>query len=137
RVGSREIEPLRAIDLREDLHFAASARPFDLEAVADDGGGVEITFHRETNDALAATLADLAKRFQPPAEGNSRLLRELPHGNDRGILACCIRFAFRDRPCALVLAAPVRSARMHQQDFQSRTDAPVQQDSRAETRSAC
>ena len=36
-----------------------------------------------------------------------------------------VAFTFRDRPGAIVLAAPVRSARMHQEDFQFRTDAPV------------
>src|SRR5258705_13016045 len=129
-MSDRQIEPFGAVDFRKDLHLSASRGPFDFEGVAFDSRNVEAAFDREAKDAFAGTLTDLGEWLKWARESNTRLLRELPDGGDTGCLAW-IHFAFRDRPRALVLAAPVGSARMHQKDFQFRSDAPMYQDPRA------
>src|ERR1700694_5106330 len=124
RVSGRQVEPLGAINFREYLNFSALGRPFDFETVACYRGNVEIAFDRESNHPLAAALTNLAKRFKRPGDSSAGFFRKFPTGGDGGILAC-VDFAFRDRPGAFILAAPVRSARMHQQDFKLRSDAQI------------
>jgi hypothetical protein len=95
RVCGRQIKPLGAIDLRKGLHLSAFRRPFDLERIASDGLGVDVALDGEGNHPLAATLANLAKRFKWPGQSKARFLRELSTGGVASVFAS-IHFAFRD-----------------------------------------
>jgi hypothetical protein len=95
RVSGRQIKPLGAIDLRKGLHLSAFRRPLDFERVASYGLNVDIALDGEGKHALAAPLANLAKRFKWLAESKARFLPELSTGG----VACVfvsIHFAFRD-----------------------------------------
>jgi hypothetical protein len=133
--SDRQVEPFSAVDLGESLHLSALRRPLDFETVALYGLNIDIAFGSERNHALAATLSNLAERFKRPCETGTCLLRELPTGGILCILAR-IDFAFRNGPGPLVPALLIRPARMHQQNLQLRTEAPIHQNSCARGGSA-
>jgi hypothetical protein len=85
----------RRVDLGKGLHLSTLGRPFDFEGVAFDALNVEVAFDRECDNAFAAALANLAKRFKRSRESDTRLLREFTAGSTHGILSC-IHFAFRN-----------------------------------------
>ena len=96
---------------------------------------VEIAFDGERDHALAATLANFAERFKRSRHSDTCFLHKFAAGSDLGVLAL-IHLALRNRPGPFVLFTPIGSARMHQQDFEFRTDTPVHQDARARNGSA-
>jgi hypothetical protein len=64
-----QIEPLGAIDFWKGFESAAPRRPLDLEAIAGQRRGVEVSFRAEGDHALAAALADLSERLQGADRG--------------------------------------------------------------------
>jgi hypothetical protein len=58
-----ETEPGGSIDLREHLDPAASGRPLQFKAVADDTVSIEVPFERKGFNPFSAFLADSAERL--------------------------------------------------------------------------
>ena len=61
RRASLDLEPLRAVDLREGLTPARAWGPLELEGVRAHGARVQIALAREAHDDLASALAHLAE----------------------------------------------------------------------------
>jgi hypothetical protein len=90
-------------------------------------GDVEVAADGECGDDLAAGLFD-GVELDPGPGGRveSDLFPELALGDGPGILVIRV-LALRDRPCAVVLARPERSAGMADQHFDDTVADPVQQ----------
>src|SRR6185295_19393835 len=97
-----KIEPGSAIDLGKALHAAAARRPFELEIIADDGVGIEIDLGGERLDHLAATLPDLAERYERRRQRRAELLGEFAPRHRLGLFIGA-ELALRDRPGANIL----------------------------------
>src|SRR4051812_326132 len=81
-------------------------------------------------DGLAALLPDRRESQELAGELEPRFLLEFASGCKLGRFAL-VELAFRDRPCAIVLALPIRPARMQQQHFDIRIAPTEHQDSGA------
>ena len=95
-VRNWQIKPFGAVDLGKGLHLPTLRRP---------------------GHPLAPTLTDIAQRFKRTRESGTSLFQEFAAGSDLGMFVI-INLALRNRPGSVVLVAPVRSARMYQQDLQ-------------------
>src|ERR1019366_659263 len=107
----------------------------DLERVALDGIDVEVAFDGECGHPLAPTLTDIAQRFKRTRESGTSLFQEFAAGSDLGMFVI-IHLALRNRPGSVVLVAPVRSARMYQQDLQLAAGLAIHQDAGTRSRSS-
>ena len=61
-MGVAEVEPPRLVDLGYRYLATATGRPFDLDRVACDRGGIEIALGGVGHNGLAAGLPDFAER---------------------------------------------------------------------------
>src|SRR5215211_303336 len=105
-----EVEPFGSVHLGKLLHPPRTRRPLELEGVAVDIGDVEVALDGPRGNELPVRLAHLAEEHPALLRWlRSELLEELPPRDSLGILALLV-LALRDRPRAVVLARPERSA---------------------------
>ena len=129
RAGEVEVEPGGPVDLRELLDAARPRRPLQLEGVAGDGIGVQVTLPRPDSEQLAPL--HLAERIQPRCGHRAaELLGELAPGCSLAVLVRIV-LALRDRPGAVVLLRPERAAHVTQQHLDPPARTAVQQDTGA------
>src|SRR5680860_523030 len=128
-----DLEPRGAVELGELAQLAGARRPLHLERRAVDLADVDVGLDRPRFDDLApAALAHRAERERlalgrQPAD----LLLELPARRLEARLALLL-LALGDRPCAAVLARPVRPAHVAEHHLQPSTVRPsVEQQARA------
>jgi hypothetical protein len=118
----RRVQPMGAI--------RRGGGPFHFESVARNRVSIQISFDRKSNDALAATLPDLAQSPEGLSGGSAEFFLEFAPCHFHRILAW-LDFTFRNRPSARVLVAPERPAGMHEQDLDSFPRPSVHEDARA------
>src|SRR5205814_3897667 len=113
----REIEIRDAVDLGKHLAATGLWRPFEIERDAGERREIEVRLEREGVDDLAALLAHRRKRGERTVCDKPGLLGELAQ-RGREQLGTGLDEAFGDRPGAIILACPVRTARMREQNFE-------------------
>src|SRR5262245_45047988 len=127
-------EPSGGIDFGKALLAAALRRPFELETIRREGRGIEIALDGEGRDHLLARLLYRAEIEQRAGRKcAAELLGELALGRRKRIFVFAV-FALRDRPGALVLVRPERTARMREQKLDPARGAAIHQDAGAELR---
>jgi hypothetical protein len=111
-----EREPIAAVDFGEGELFAGVAGPFDLEGVADDGCGVEVTGAGPGVDVFPTLLADGAQGLEGSFDGVAGLFAEFADGGILGGFFAC-ELPFWDGPDTGVFVFPEGAAGMNQEDF--------------------
>jgi hypothetical protein len=85
--GGSQIEPSSTVDLRDLGGLARVRRPFNLERVATNLGGIKVALERPSEDALAARLAMLTELDQVAIRQlGANLFSELALGSGEWIL---------------------------------------------------
>ena len=121
--GGFQREPATLVDFREGLLFARVAGPFEVEGIADDGGGVDVAARRPGINAFPAFLPDGAKGLEGTFEGGARLFFKLTDGGIQSGLVIG-EFAFWDGPGPCVLFFPKGASGVDEEHFKIRM-APV------------
>lgn len=126
-VGLGKCEPPRRIDLGKELAPATFGRPLEFEAVAHNGGRIDILFQRKDFSLLSARLPKLPQSGKRALKRYAKFLM--------GFAACGILRALsgRDQPLgnlpgSAVASAPEGTAGMDKQDLQRPARTAIQQD---------
>src|SRR5262249_49762824 len=134
----RALQPLAAVDLREEPSLTGPGGPLELKRVAPELRGVAVPLHSPHVHALAARLPEGAEFvfLTTGARVEARLLREFaPRAGE--LILTGVHEALRHRPGALVLARPERSARVHEEHLQDLALPAIEQQSGAGHASKC
>jgi hypothetical protein len=124
--AASQVEPLSAIDFGKG-GTATLRRLLDLEGITGQRRRVEISFSAEGDHALSVALADLSQGLQVTNRGcRSELFGKLATGGLLRTLRCA-DLAFRNRPGAVVLVAPIGSAGMDEQHIDAASFSAISQ----------
>ena len=125
--GGGQREPTAFIDLGVGLLPPGVARPFYLERITDDGGGVEVAGERPGKDTLASFLPDGAQGLEMSFEGEAGFFAEFADGGvQRGFFI--FKFTFGYGPGAGVFVFPEGAAGVDEKDFKGAGGPPIKED---------
>lgn len=113
----REIEPIRAINLRKRCGPPRARRPFDAELIANEECRIPVIFHGPDVNKLAAALPQRAERKCLAVGTQSGLFFEFPERRRVWIFAA-LNFTFWNGPGAIVLVPPIGTAWMCKKNFE-------------------
>jgi len=116
-LGPIRRKPLDAIDFGEGLHSPALRRPFQLEPIGPERGGIKRALDGERDNNLPTRLHDFTELDEVAVRSRAEFFFELADGTSERLLGLVI-FAFRNRPGALVLLRPEWATRMREQHFE-------------------
>src|SRR5262245_8454744 len=128
-------EPCGTIDLGKWAVATRARRPFHAEGIAEESRRIKATFDGPHGDDFGTRLAKGAERQHLAFGPAAGLFLELALGRGERILARQIA-TFGDGPGAVVFFGPKGPARMHQQNLDLRTPAPIEQNACALLRHA-